>query len=178
MARRTYTTEQIIGILREVEVRLAQGEKAGGAPERAPTSYKATRWVGIMNSDREELTRSSIGKRRSSQRAAAPAATPRDVAERPPQVQPSDLAFPKRACDLVAQGFDQIRNHLAITGFDEDFHRHAGLKRDITKTRNLFSRHGNADRVGAGPRPLFRRDVRRDALEGTGDLRRRPLIER
>jgi len=29
MARKTYTTEQIIGMLREVEVRLAQGEKAG-----------------------------------------------------------------------------------------------------------------------------------------------------
>ena len=29
MARKTYATEQIIGILREVEVRLAQGEKAG-----------------------------------------------------------------------------------------------------------------------------------------------------
>jgi hypothetical protein len=29
MARKRYTTEQIIGMLREVEVRLAQGEKAG-----------------------------------------------------------------------------------------------------------------------------------------------------
>ncbi len=29
MARKIYATEQIIGILREVEVRLARGEKAG-----------------------------------------------------------------------------------------------------------------------------------------------------
>jgi len=30
MARKRYTPEQIIGILREVEVRLSQGEKVGG----------------------------------------------------------------------------------------------------------------------------------------------------
>ena len=29
MARKRYTTEQIIGMLREAEVRLAQGEQAG-----------------------------------------------------------------------------------------------------------------------------------------------------
>ena len=29
MSRRRYTPEQIIGLLRETEVRLAQGEKAG-----------------------------------------------------------------------------------------------------------------------------------------------------
>ena len=29
MGRKTYTSEQIIGMFREVEVRLAQGEKAG-----------------------------------------------------------------------------------------------------------------------------------------------------
>lgn len=31
MARKTYSTEQIIGMLREVEVRLAQGERAGAS---------------------------------------------------------------------------------------------------------------------------------------------------
>jgi hypothetical protein len=30
MARKIYTPERIIGMLREFEVRLAQGEKAGG----------------------------------------------------------------------------------------------------------------------------------------------------
>lgn len=29
MARKTYTAEQIIGVLREAEVRLSQGEKIG-----------------------------------------------------------------------------------------------------------------------------------------------------
>jgi len=48
MARKTYTTEPIIGILREVEVRLAQGEKAArdygpAATERADPAARRLR---------------------------------------------------------------------------------------------------------------------------------------
>ena len=56
MARRKFTTEQIIGILREIEVRIAQGETAGAVCRSMSISeqnyYRWRREYGGLKLDR------------------------------------------------------------------------------------------------------------------------------
>lgn len=55
MARKNYTTEQIIGILREIEVRIAQGETAGAVCRKMSISeqnyYRWRRQYGGLKLD-------------------------------------------------------------------------------------------------------------------------------
>lgn len=55
MARKNYTTEQIIGILREIEVRIAQGETAGSVCRQMSISeqnyYRWRRQYGGLKLD-------------------------------------------------------------------------------------------------------------------------------
>ncbi len=46
MARKRYTTEQIIGMLREAEVKLSQGETVKWVLEKSPTALSATSALG------------------------------------------------------------------------------------------------------------------------------------
>ena len=57
-----------------------------------------------------------------------------------------DLLLPKRARDLVGKGFDQIREHLAITSRDKHFDRHPRHKRDVSETADLFGGQDNPHR--------------------------------
>ena len=63
------------------------------------------------------------------------------------------------ARDLVANRLQQIGQNRSLAGHEEALHRHTGHKRDVSLTRSLLARHGNADRVVAGTSLLVRHNV-------------------
>ena len=58
MARKTYTAEQIIGMLREAEVRLAKGEKIGSICRGLGVSEQSYyRWRQLYDGEPEDTAR-------------------------------------------------------------------------------------------------------------------------
>jgi hypothetical protein len=79
---------------------------------------------------------------------------------------------------LIHQRLRQIRQHRAVTGLEKGVDRHAGHEPDLAETGALGIGDPNTRLVEAQARLRILRDVSRNAIYESGDLRRRALIQR